>query len=85
MSMRTARMQRGELGSEHGKPNSCSWLATALLGCTAVTDAGDYEVDPAVAARDLDFSFEAMPHAVQALDVAVVNADKQMQARRASC
>ncbi|MFT3924718.1 MAG: hypothetical protein QM778_19415 [Myxococcales bacterium] len=53
----------------------------STLGCTVITDARDYEVDPAVAVRDLDFTFEKFPHAGQPLDVAIVNSANQMQAR----
>jgi hypothetical protein len=35
----------------------------ALAGCTMVTEARDYEVDPAASVRDLDFTFVRFPHA----------------------
>jgi hypothetical protein len=62
-------------------------------GCTLVTGASDYEVDPdkeqevidamlLAETRDLDYGFAAMDaHADVALDVAVVNANDVMQAR----
>jgi hypothetical protein len=70
-------------------------LAAGLLGsgCTMVTGAGDYEVDPdreqeiidtmlLSMTRDLDYSFAAMDaHANSPLDVAIVNANNVMQAR----
>ena len=64
-----------------GQASSFVCAATLLASCTLVTDARDYEVDPGVVTRDLDYSFESFPHAGQPLDVAVVNSSKQMQAR----
>jgi len=58
-----------------------AWLLLTA-GCTAISGASDYEVDPSTVVRDLDYSFAGMvPHANVTLDVAVVDENKLLQAR----
>src|SRR5262245_15649876 len=79
---------------EARRMKAVAWLALLLgSGCTMVTGAGDYKVDPEKEqeiadmmamsmVRDLDYSFVDMStHPNQALDVAVVDERDVLQAR----